>query len=456
MDDATINRRDFLRTTGAAGLVGLASGCARLGTGAAKSAGRFYVGRKSSPNEKVMVATVGIRSRGKKLTGEFAGYKNSEVRYVVDVDGRYLDAAAKTAADAQGKTPGKLQDFRKALDDKDVDAIAIATPDHWHAPMTIMALKAGKHVYVEKPCSHNPAEGEMLVAAQKKYRPLIQMGNQRRSLAVAHQMVNEIREGVIGNVYFAQTWYTNNRAPIGFGKRVPVPDYLDWDLWQGPAPRVPYRSNILPYNWHWFWHWGTGEALNNGTHEIDVARWAMGVDFPFRVSSAGGRYHYVGEDDWEAFDTQTISIEFKEGKCISWEGRSCNKFTVHGASRGVTLVGTEGAIEYLSNSYTVYDKDGKLVKSVGRASGGDVTDTVDPGLGSSHSGNFVDAIRGEAKLNSPIHEGHKSVLLCQLGNIALRTGTTLNINPKNGHILKNRAAQKLWSRDYERGWEPKV
>jgi len=185
-----------------------------------------------------------------------------------------------------------------AIEDKDIDALVIATPDHWHAPMTLEALKAGKNVYVEKPCSHNPAEGEMLVAAQKKYGKLVQMGNQRRSTVVANKMMEEIKEGIIGDVYFARTWYANTRGPIGFGKKAAVPDYLDWELWQGPSPRVDYRDNIHPYNWHWFWHWGTGEALNNGTHEIDVARWALGVDFPKKVVSLGGRYCFTGKDDW--------------------------------------------------------------------------------------------------------------------------------------------------------------
>jgi predicted dehydrogenase len=437
--DSSLKRRDFLKATGAIGLASLANG------GAAFAA-----------NEKVVVAVVGLHSRGKNLIEGFAGYKNSEVKYVVDVDTRYFGDALKKAAEFQKKKPDTLQDFRKALDDKDIDAIAIAAPDHWHTPMAIMALQAGKHVYVEKPCGHNPAEGELLIKAQEKYGLKVQMGNQRRSLPVCQQMIQEIKDGLIGNVYYANTWYTNNRAPIGFGKEVAIPDSLDFELWQGPAPRTAYRSNIHPYNWHWFWRWGTGEALNNGTHEIDVARWALGVDFPVRVTSAGGRYHYVGKDDWEAYDTQTISIEFEEGKCISWEGRSCSKYTPHGDGRGVTISGSEGAIEYLSDRYTVFDNAGKLVKEVGKGAKADTANTSDPGLKDNHQGNLVDAIRGEAKVNSPIQEGHKSVLLCQLGNIALRSGSMLNIDPKNGHIIKNKEAQKLWSREYEPGWEPKV
>lgn len=440
-----INRRTFLKNTAVAGAA------------LSLSANTIRSFAEASANEKVVVAVAGIRDRGNFLTSKFAGYNNCEVKYVIDVDRRYLEKAVDTAFKAQQKKPFALTDFRKALEDNDVDALVIATPDHWHAPMTIEALKAGKHVYLEKPCSHNPAEGEMLVKAQKKYGKLVQMGNQRRSMAVAQRMVEEIKEGIIGNVYFAKTWYANNRGPIGFGKKIDVPDYLNWELWQGPAPRLPYRSNVHPYNWHWFWHWGTGEALNNGTHEIDVARWALGVDFPKKVVSLGGRYNFVGEDDWECPDTQTITIEFEQGKSIFWEGRSCNNYPIEGDGRGVILYGTKGTIVYLAHSYKVFGLDNKLVKTVGRReAAADSTNTTDPGLADNHAGNFIESIRGNSKLTSPIDQGHKSVLLCQLGNIALRTNSVINCDPKTGRILNNPAAEKLWSREYEPAWEPKI
>lgn len=439
-----MNRRTFLKNA------------AVTGAALSLSANTIRSFAEGSANEKIVVAVAGVKSRGNELTGQFARLKNCEVKYVIDVDSRYLESAVDTALRAQQKKPATLTDFRKALEDKDIDALVIATPDHWHTPMTIEALKAGKHVYLEKPCSHNPAEGEMLVKAQKKYGKLVQMGNQRRSMAVANQMIQEIKDGIIGNVYFAKTWYANRRGTIGFGKKVDVPEYLDWELWQGPAPRVAYRSNVHPYNWHWFWRWGTGEALNNGTHEIDVARWALGVDFPTKVTSLGGRYHFVNKDDWECFDTQTITIDFKEKKSILWEGRSCNNYPVEGTGRGVTLYGTGGTIVYLATKYKVFDADNKSVKQVGEQTSADTTNIVDPGLGDSHVENFVEAIRGNTKITSPIDEGHKSVLLCQLGNIALRTNSVINCDPKTGRILNNPPAEKLWSRDYEAGWEPKI
>lgn len=409
-----------------------------------------------SANSKVTVAIAGIHSRGLDLTGKFSGLKNCTVKYVIDVDSRFLSTAAKRAEQIQGKRPLELTDFRKALDDKDVDALIIATPDHWHAPMAIEAVKAGKHVYVEKPCCQNPAEGEMLIEAEKKYGKCMQMGTQRRSFRIVEQMIQEIREGAIGNVYFARAWYARKRDPIGFGKVVAVPAGLNWDLWQGPAPRTDYRDNIHPYNWHWFWNWGTGEALNNGTHELDVARWAMGVDYPSKVTSLGGRLHYPGKDDWEFFDTQSIAVEFPEKKMITWEGLSGLNVSTCGGDRGVMLCGTKGRIEYLSSSYNVFDLDGNLVRQEDAAKGGNDTNTTDPGLDDYHAENFINSILGNDTIHAPMTEGHKSVLLGHLGNIAAKTGSFLNCNPQNGHIIDNPKAEKLWSRRYEPGWEPKV
>lgn len=430
---------------------------ASLLTGLGLSAGSVPSLSAASANSKVTIAVAGIHSRGLALTGKFASLKNCSVKYVIDVDSRFLPKAAQAAEEKQKKRPQEIKDFRRALEDKDVDALVIATPEQWHAPMAIEAVKAGKHVYVEKPCGHNPAEGEMLIKAEKKYGKLMQMGNQRRSFKIVEQMIQEIREGLIGDVYFARAWYSRKREPIGFGKVVPVPSYLDWDLWQGPAPRTAYRNNVHTYNWHWFWNWGTGEALNNGTHELDVARWALGVDYPSKVTSIAGRYHYNGQDDWEFFDTQNITVEFPKNKMITWEGISSHNINTCGGSRGVMICGKKGRIEFLSTSYKVYDLDGKLLRQENpSAKKTDDTNTVDPGLNDYHAENFIDSILGKDTINSPMTEGHKSVLLGHLGNIAARTGTIIKCDPKNGHILANPEAEKLWSRQYEPGWEPKV
>jgi len=333
--------------------------------------------------------------------------------------------------------------------------LLIAAPDHWHAPAALLGVTNGKHVYVEKPCSHNPHEGELLVQAMKKYpKQLIQMGNQRRSMPNLINAAKEIKEGIIGNAYFGKAWYANNRKTIGIGKKVPVPSTLDFDLWQGPAPRKDYQDNLVHYNWHWFWHWGTAETCNNGTHEIDMCRWLLGVDHPTKVTSAGGRYAF--KDDWQTPDTQVATFEFGDNKSITWEGRSCNNMRVEGAGRGFIIYGDKGTlVNYGNDDYKIFDADNKLVKEVKSAAKNDATNTVSAtgNLDLFHFNNFVDAIRGETKMNSSIEEGHKSVLLCHLANIAQRTGRTLHCDPKDGHILNDAGAMKLWRREYEKGWE---
>jgi predicted dehydrogenase len=283
------------------------------------------------------------------------------------------------------------------------------------------------------------------------------MGNQRRSFPNLQQIIKEIHEGLIGKTYFARAWYANHRNEIGHGAPVAIPEWLDYELWQGPAPRRAYTSNLLHYNWHWFWNYGTGEALNNGTHEVDVCRWALGADFPVRVSSNGGRYAF--QDDWETPDTQVINLDYDGGKTISWEGRSCNPFPLEKLDRGSLILGTEGAVLLDGNNYTVFDNSKKIVKQVKSGAAVEGTNTLSStgiDLDLLHFQNFIAAIRGEAKQNSPIDEGHKSVVALQLGNIAWRVGRNLHCDPVNGHIQNDPEAAKLWKRDYEPGWEPKV
>ena len=281
------------------------------------------------------------------------------------------------------------------------------------------------------------------------------MGSQRRSFPKVMQAMKELHEGIIGNVYFARGWYANNRKPIGVGKKIAVPDNLNFDLWQGPAPRRDYKDNLVHYNWHWFWHWGTGEALNNGTHELDVIRWGMGVDFPTKVTSSGGRFAF--KDDWETPDTQTISFEFGKDKLVQWEGRSCNGHNSEGVGRGVIFYGDKGTMEIPGgDACKVFDLANKLVKDV-KTDLQEATRTNTMGMGEKLDSivleNFVESIRGKAQQTAPISEGHKSTLLPQLGNIAQRTGRILNCDPTNGHILKDKEAMKLWSREYAKGWE---
>jgi len=323
--------------------------------------------------------------------------------------------------------------------------------------MAILCLAAGKHVYLEKPCSHNPYEGELLIEAVLKSKRVFQMGNQRRSFPNLQQAIREIHDGVIGKTYFARGWYVNNRVSIGHGKPAPVPEWLDYELWQGPAPRREYRDNVIHYNWHWFWHWGTGEALNNGTHEIDVCRWALGLDWPIRVTSNGGRYHF--QDDWETPDVQTIGWDYAEGKTIAWEGRSCNDYPIERLSRGVMVHGTGGSALLDGNGYTLFDLKKKVIKQIKDEPKVDPTNTLSGSgieLDQLHFRDFLECIRTGKAPNSPVQEGHKSVAMLHLGNIAWRVGRELNCDPGTGHIRNDSEAMKLWRRDYEPGWAPAV
>lgn len=436
-------RRDFLKSTAAA-------------TAGVSLAAASYA-RILGANDRINLAFAGVRSRGMVLLESAVATAGDTiaVRTLCDVDANVLDAQATAAGMVSGTSPARVKDFRRVLDDSTIDAVIIATPDHTHAPFSIYAAESGKHVYVEKPCSYDPHEGELLIRASQRYGRIIQMGNQQRSAPTSIEAIQDIRDGLIGRPYMGKAWYANTRGSIGKGTQVPPPDWLDWELWQGPAPRRAYRDNIVHYNWHWFRHWGTGEINNNGLHEIDVCRWALDVDYPERVTSAGGRFHF--DDDWEFYDTQVASFDFPGGRNITWEGRSCNGHPYFDRGRGATIHGTEGTVLLDRNGYLLYDNAGNLVKQVNERASSVTIDTAGGGaLDLYHLANFFSAILDGAKQNSPIEEGHKSTLMCHLGNIAQFTGRTLNIDTDNGHITNDPEAMELWRRTYEPGWEPEV
>lgn len=441
-------RRKFIKKTalGAAGITLLTSS-------------KMY-GNILGANSTVNVAILGTGGRAHGLAKAVKFSKNAKITHICDVDLNILEKFKGFCNEELGYIPAAEQDFRKILSNKDVDAVFVATPEHWHAPMSIMAMQAGKHVYVEKPCSHNPHETELLIAAQKKYGKVVQMGNQQRSSRTSNLAIKEIGEGIIGNVYAGKAFYANSRKSIGTGKKVVVPSNLNWDLWQGPAPRESYRDNVHPYNWHWFKTWGTGEIHNNGTHEIDICRWALGVDYPNRVTSAGGRLHFKN-DDWEYYDTQFANYEFDGGKMITWEGRSCNAYKPAGG-RGTVLTGTKGTIKLDRAKYELFDLKGKKIKTEWEAnkSKGTANNTADTqGFGDltvGHMQNFINAILHGETLTAPIADAAISTQLCHLGNISQAIKESINIDFKTGRIIKNKKAQKLWKRDYEKGWEPKL
>jgi predicted dehydrogenase len=406
-------------------------------------------------NDRLSFAVIGLNSRAYAHLSSLKANKGAaRVSYVCDVDSRILEKFAAATQKEMGEAATSEKDFRKILERKDVDAITIATPDHWHTPMAIAGLQAGKHVYVEKPCSHNPAEGAMLVAAQQKYGKLVQMGTQQRSSAHTIEVIQKIREGAIGKPYMAKAWYCNTRKSIGVGKEAPVPAQLDWDLWQGPAPRQAYRDNLHPYNWHWFRIYGTGESLNNGTHEVDVCRWALGVDFPKRVTASGGRYHF--QDDWQFYDTLVTSFEY-EDKLLTWEGKSCQGMTYYGRDRGSAIMGTTGTVIVDRDGYEIHDLKGKQASEFKVGKGTSSADLVGAdSMTDAHFANFIAGIRKGEKLNAPIAVGNVAVTMLQLSNIAWTVNRELKLDQKDGQIQGDAEATKMWGREYEKGWSPRV
>lgn len=409
-------------------------------------------------NDRIRIAGIGVNARGKALSEGFANEKVNGciVTDICDVDTRAIEKCIATVQKTAGNTPKRHEDIRKMLESDSFDAVFIATPDHWHAPAAVMAMKAGKHVYLEKPTSHNPDENRILLEVEKKYGKTVQVGNQRRSWPnVAHAM-KELHEGIIGEVYYGKSWYYNKRASMGIGKTTAVPEWLNWELWQGPAPRTVYKDNVVHYEWHWIWRWGTGEALNNGMHFVDLLRWGMQLGYPVTVDSVGGRYHY--QDDWETPDTQLVNFTFANGKVMTWESQSCVRSDIGGYGSGVTFYGSKGSLTIGGgNEYKVYDLDNKLIKHVDSKMVFEQGNLVNPtqSLDAYHFQNFFNAIRKGEKLNSPLKEACVSTQMVQLANISHRVGRPVNVN-NNGIIVKDKEAIKYWKRDYEKGWELKV
>ena len=421
----TLPRRQFLQGTGLLGLA-LAAGVAPA----------FAQG--VAPSNRVRVGVIGL-GRGMDHVTALLQVPGAVVAAVCDVDERRRDAAAKKVEEKSGVRPAGVVDLRRMLEDREIDAVSIATPNFWHAPATILACRAGKHVYVEKPGSHNAHEGERMVEVAASTRRLVQMGTQRRSTDTVRQAIDELRAGIIGPVRMARCRYDNARETIGRGKSAPVPAWLNYELWQGPVPERPYVDNLVHYNWHWRWHWGGGELANNGPHALDIARWGLGVEYPHRVTANGGRYHF--QDDQETPDTLTAHFEFKT--CgIGWDGSSCHPRKADGV-HFVTFYGDVGTLAVdASGGYRIVDPAGKEIRKVtGRTS--DVP----------HFANFIEAIRGNTALNAPVAEGVKSVHLCHLGNIAWRSTGAVEVDPVNGRLKSAGRKQKsLWTREYRRGW----
>ena len=423
-----MNRRHFLKTTSS------------VSTGLALYGAIPGLRGAEAPSRRIRVGVMGL-GRGLDHVQALRQIPGVEVAWLCDIDTQRIAAAMKAVEGKLERTPQTTQDFRRMLEDGSLEAITIAAPSFWHAPATILACTAGKHVFVEKPGSHNAQEGEWMVEAARRHNRKVQMGTQRRSWPAVIEALQKLRQGVIGKVFAARTYYDNARPTIGRGKPVPVPPHLDYNLWQGPVPERPYVDNLLHYNWHWRWHWGGGELANNGVHALDLARWGLGVDYPTRISYVGGRYFH--KDDQETPDTAIASFDFGTAG-ISFDHSSCNP-RAHLKVPWVTFYGEGGSLAQNAAGYSVYDLKGKEISTINGTSG-DVA----------HFRNWIDAIREGARLNQDIEDAQRSTLLCHLGNIAHRVQREIHFDPVERKIKGDAEAMKLWGREYRPGWQPKI
>lgn len=408
-------------------------------------------------NERVHVAIAGLGRRLGAFVEPLAMKRaNVELVYLCDVMESQRINAQKTFAEHLDYRPKSENDIRKVIDDPKVDALINATPDHWHTPGSILALKGGKHVYVEKPSSHNMRENEMLVEAARKYKKVVQMGNQQRSSNHTIEIINEIHKGVIGTPYKAVAFYTNARGAVPLQKKAPIPNGLDWDLWQGPAIRREYTEETWDYNWHWYgWNYGTAETGNNATHELDIARWALQVDYPQRTEVEAAKRHFL-DDGWEMYDTMEATFHFNEDKIIQWDGKSRNGYDTYTGGRGTIIYGSEGAVFIDREKYVLTDRAGKVIREVQSGSAESGTALGGGGdMSTAHVLNFLDGIRGKANLTAPIDDANISMAMVHYPNIAYRIGKGFDVDEKTGRILDN-DAMKLWGREYAPGWEPQV
>ncbi|MES2790165.1 MAG: Gfo/Idh/MocA family oxidoreductase [Planctomycetota bacterium] len=396
-----VNRREFVKQSA------LLAG-ATFAIGGTKSSGNIL-----GANESIRIACAGLNGRGAAHVGAYAGMKGVEITYLVDPDQRTFAARAKTIKEKSGVTPKEIADIREALDDKNVDAVSIATPNHWHALMTIWSCQAGKDVYVEKPCSHNVHEGRVAVEAARKFNRIVQHGTQSRSNPAKAQVMDVIKSGQLGKLLVSRGLCYKNRNSIGVKVAKAPPAVLDFNLWLGPAPEQPFHENLVPYNWHWFWDIGNGDIGNQGVHEMDLARWAIpGATLPKSVLSVGGRFGY--KDQGQTANTQIAIFDYGETQLIfEVRGRPTKPFHNQGVGNVYHLEG--GIIA----GTTFYPKGSTEAAPLPK-----VESTRGPG-GEDHFGNFIAAVRSrkQADLNADILEGHYSSALCHLANVSYRLGT---------------------------------
>lgn len=422
-----INRREFVKQSA------LVAG-ATFAIGGTKSSGNIL-----GANESIRIACAGLNGRGASHVGAYAGMKGVEITYLVDPDSKTFANRAKTIKEKSGGTPKEIADIREALDDKNVDAVSIATPNHWHALMTIWSCQAGKDVYVEKPCSHNVHEGRVAVETARKHNRIVQHGTQNRSSAEKAKVMEVIKSGQLGKLLVSRGLCYKNRPSIGMKEPKAPPSNLDFNLWLGPAAEQPYHENLVHYNWHWFWETGNGDIGNQGVHEMDLARWAIpGATLPKSVISVGGRYAY--KDQGQTANTQIAVMDFGETQLI---------FEVHHVTTPTYQGQGVGNVYHLEGG-TIAGTKFFPKGSTEAAPLPKVESTRGPGDGD-HFANFIAAVRSRKQedLNADILEGHYSSALCHLANISYRLGTDQPFETKLPAFDGNSAALETLERTAE-------
>ncbi len=410
-----MHRRQFLASTAAAA------------TSAALAA---------AADDPVRIAIIGVGERGTQLMHEFAKIPFVEIGALVDVDGNRAEEAAGWVRQNKGNRPLTTADMRTVFDDQNIDAVLVATPNHWHTLTAVWAMQAGKDVYCEKPVSHDIFEGQQLIAAARKYDRIVQGGTQRRSDGKFRKAIELIHDGKIGDIYLAKWIFPRERDSIGFKPAEPPPNWLNWDLWLGPSPEQPYHANLVHYNWHWFWDFGNGELGNNGIHLVDVSRWGIGKRLPVKVTSWGGRWGY--KDQAQTPNTQIINWEYDDGSAIVGEIR--NLYTTE--AMFWDFFGTKGHLHIKAN--------GDFEIRMGRNK--ELEPPEEPLPAISHYQNFAEAVRSRDRstLNAEIEEAALSTALCHLGNIAYRVGGQLTFDPEAQRFPGSEAANKLLRREYRK------
>lgn len=389
---------------------------------------------KAAPSERTTVCVVGVRGRGMSLAQTFAKLPNAQVTHVCDINQARFEPATKAIAEIQKSTPKTVQDLRKVLDDPSVDAIVVATPDHWHALATIWACQAGKHVYVEKPISNNVFEGWQMIQAARKYNRVVQVGTQSRSAPHYKEAMEFLKSGKLGRVHMAKAWNSQLRRRVPAVADSAVPEGIDWNLWQGPAPEHAYNENYYTYGWRWLWDYGTGDMGNDGVHDLDIARWGLDVKYPEQIQCTGAKLEFTG-DIQQTPDTQIATYTFPENKILVYEQRLWSPYFQEGFENGVTFYGTEGYMLIGRRSWTVVEKRNKV------AFEHKVEFTEQP-----HVENFLAAVQKQTPLNCDIEEGYRSTLLAHLGNLSFRVGRPLKFDSATQSLVGDPKANELLKR----------